>query len=398
MATTPAPEIDPRSGYCIATKTFHSLYPRFTLPCESLPLSVASFAISLLPTPLPTNPAFIDSESGRSLSYPEFLSQARVLAANLLSRLSLSPGDVALILSPARLEIPILYFALLSIGAVLCPTNPFSTPSELSRQIHLVRPKIAFAISAAAPNLPDSLLTILIDSPRFQSLIQTPNSPLPPAPVVRQSDSSAILYSSGTTGRVKGVVLTHRNLIALLHSAKLERDQPAVVLFTIPLFHVFGFFMLLRMAASGQTSVLTERFHFAAMLQAVEKYRVTFMPVSPPLLLAILKSDEVGRRDLSSLESLGCGGAPLGCEVSERFRARFPAIQIIQGYGLTETGGGITTPVATEVLGLVGRISANLEARIVDPDSGEALPPGNRGELWLRGPTIMKGSSLFVLC
>lgn len=394
MATAPSPEIDARSGYCIATKTFHSLYPDVNLPCQSIPLSVASFALSLLPTPLPTNPAFIDSESSRSLTYPEFLSQVRTLAASLLSRLNLSPGDAVVILSPARLEIPVLYFSLLSIGAVPCPSNPFSTPSELSHQIHLVRPKIAFAISAAAPNLPDSLLTILIDSSSFQSLFQSPDSPLPPVPLVRQSDTSAILYSSGTTGRVKGVVLTHRNFIALLailHSKKLERESPAVGLFIIPVFHVFGFFMLLRTAALGQTAVLMERFDFAAMLQAVEKYRVNYIPVSPPLVVTILKSDEAGRRDLSSLETLACGGAPLGREVSERFRARFPAIQIIQGYGLTESTGTVTTPEETDVLGSVGRISVTLEARIVDLDSGGALPPGHRGELWLRGPTIMKG-------
>lgn len=375
-------------------KTFRSLFPGVTLPCESLPLSVTSFVLSLLPTPLPTNPAFIDSDSGRSLTYPEFLSQVGALASSLLSRLSLSPGDAVVILSPARLEIPILYLALLSIGAVPCPSNPLSTPSELSRQIHLFCPKMAFSISAAAPNLPDSLLTFLIDSPSFQSLLQLPNSPLPPAPVVRQSDTSAILYSSGTTGQVKGVVLTHRNFIALLavlHSRKLERESPEVVLFTVPLFHVFGFFMLLRSATLGQTAVLMERYDFAAMLRAVEKYRVNYMPVSPPLLVATLKFDEAGRRDLSSLEALGCGGAPLGREVLERFRARFPTIQIIQGYGLTESTGMVTASEATDVLGSVGRISANLEARIVEPDSRESLGPGHQGELWLRGPTIMKG-------
>ncbi|KAL0924167.1 hypothetical protein M5K25_004976 [Dendrobium thyrsiflorum] len=394
MATAPSPEIDPRSGYCVATKTFHSLRPGVTLPCESLPLSVASFAISLLPFPLPTNAAFIDSDSGSSLTYPEFLSQGRALASSLLSHLRLSPGDAVVILSPARLEIPVLYFALLSIGAVPCPSNPLSTRSELSRQVHLIRPKIAFAISAAAANLPDSLLTVFIDSPRFQSLLHSPNSPLPPLPVVRQSDTAAILYSSGTTGRVKGVVLTHRNFIALLavlHSRMLERETPVVGLFTIPLFHVFGFFMLLRTAALGQTAVLMERFDFSAMLRAVEKYRVNYMPVSPPLLVAMLKSDEASQSDLSSLESLACGGAPLGREVSERFRARFPAIQIFQGYGLTESAGGVTSPEETDVLGSVGRISSNSEARIVNLDSGEALPPGHRGELWLRGPTVMKG-------
>ncbi|KAK8946435.1 4-coumarate--CoA ligase-like 5 [Platanthera zijinensis] len=393
MATTHTPTIDPRSGYCNTTKTFHSLLPGVPLPPESLPISVTSFALFSIPSPLPTNPAFIDASSGRSLSFSDFISQVKFLSAALRSRLRLSHGDAVVVLSPPRLEIPVLYFALISFGAIPCPSNPLSTPSELSHQIHLTRPKIAFTVSAAATNLPDSLPTVLIDSPRFQSLLKSP-SPSLPQTVVKQSDPAAILYSSGTTGRVKGVVLTHRNFISLLSVLRanhIERDTPAVSLFTIPVFHVFGFYMLLREVALGGTAVLMERFNFSSALKAVERYRVTFMPVSPPLILAILKSDEAARRDLSSLELLASGGAPLGHEVAELFRARFSNIKIIQGYGLTETSGGVTSPEETDVLGSVGRLSANLEARIVDPVSWERLPPGRRGELWLHGPTIMQG-------
>ncbi|PKA54596.1 4-coumarate--CoA ligase-like 5 [Apostasia shenzhenica] len=327
-----APEIDPRSGYCRTTKTFNSLRPAVPLPRQSLPLSVTSFAFSLLPSPLPENPAFIDADSGNSLSYPDFLSQVRFLASSLRSRLALSPGDSALVLSPARLEIPVLYFSLLSIGIIPCPSNPLSTPSELSRQIRLSRPKIAFVVSTAAPNVPDSFPSVIIDSSRFQSLLHPADSH-PPLPEIMQSDTAAVLYSSGTTGAVKGVVLTHRNFIALLagiHAGRLDRDSPAVRLFTIPVFHVFGFFMLLSTVALGQTAVLMERFDFVGMLQAVERFRVTYMPVSPPLVVAMLKSDEARRRDLSSLEMLGCGGAPLGREVIEGFVARFPTVQIFQ--------------------------------------------------------------------
>lgn len=157
---------------------------------------------------------------------------------------------------------------------------------------------------------------------------------------VDQSDSAAILYSSGTTGRVKGVLLTHRNLIALLAGLyhlrsdgwePTEQPEPhPVSLFTLPLFHVFGFFMLVRAFAFGETLVLMEKFDFAEMLKAVEKYRVTYMPVSPPLIVAFVKSDATAKYDLSSLMLLGCGGAPLGKEIADRFKDKFPHVEIVQ--------------------------------------------------------------------
>ncbi|GFP82440.1 4-coumarate--coa ligase-like 9 [Phtheirospermum japonicum] len=130
-----------------------------------------------------------------------------------------------------------------------------------------------------------------------------------------------------------------------------------------------------------------EKFDFAKMLEAVERYRVTYIPVTPPLVVALAKT-------------LGCGGAPLGKEVAERFREKFPTWRfssnrvIFQGYGMTETAGGVTRTVGPEEAkryGSAGRLSENVEAKIVDPSSGEALPPGQRGELWVRGPMIMKG-------
>lgn len=107
-------------------------------------------------------------------------------------------------------------------------------------------------------------------------------------------------------------------------------ESPAVSLFTLPLFHVFGFFMLIRAFVFGESLVLMERFDFEKMLQAVEKYRVTYMPVSPPLVVAMTKSDLVAKYDLSSLQLLGCGGAALGKEASERFTASFPNVEIVQ--------------------------------------------------------------------
>ncbi|KAK4362585.1 hypothetical protein RND71_017826 [Anisodus tanguticus] len=405
--------MDPKNGYCPETKTYQSLRPSVPLPPLTEPLSIIQYTLSLLNSPttginLTTTTFLIDATTGHRLSYTDFLNQTQNLASSLQSRFpSLSTNDVAFILSPTSIHIPILYFALLSLGIVVSPANPLSSTSELTHMTQLCKPLIAFATSSTVPKLTSSLFPlgiILLDSPEFVTMIQSKVSNPISYPIVNQSNSAAILYSSGTTGKVKGVELTHRNLIALTsglyHNSfsnaedeGVEKEQQ-VSFMTLPLFHVFGFFMLIRVAGIGETTVLMERFDFGKMLEAVEKYRVTYMPVSPPLVVAMAKSDLALKYDLSSLKFLACGGAPLGKEVAERFNSRFPDVEIVQGYGLTETTGGATGmngPVEADRYGSAGRLAVNVEAKIVDPDSGETLPPGQRGELWLRGPTIMKG-------
>lgn len=315
---------------------------------------------------------------------------------------ALSSQSVALIISPPSLHVPVLYFSLISLNIVVSPANPLSTTSEIAHLVELCKPVIAFATSSVAKQIPALPLgTVLIDSPEFSSMLNSSKAyEIPKQVVISQSDTAAILYSSGTTGRVKGVELTHRNLITVIANffhnkrASPEGEEFSVALFTLPLFHVFGFFMLIRGFALGESLVLMERFDFVKMLEAVEKFKVTSMPVSPPIVVALAKSDLVGKYDLSSLRLLGSGGAALGKETSERFMAKFPTVEISQGYGMTETGGAATTMSDTEEskrYGSAGRLAANMQGKIVDPGTGEALPLGQQGELWLQGPNIMKG-------
>lgn len=329
--------VDPNSGFCYETKIYHSLRTHVPLPPQSLPLSAASYATSLLPSPLPSNPTLIDGPSGLSISYPDFLTRVQNLSSNLKTQIpTLSKGQIAFVISPSSLHIPVLYYSLLSLGLVISPSNPISTPSEIRRQIRLSKPSIFFATSKTVGSLPSDLSTppIILDSDRFLDLTTRVGSgPVGSTDPVRQSDPAAILYSSGTTGRVKGVVLTHRNLIAVLagvHGLREEREKPAVAVITVPLFHVFGFVFAVSAVAGGTTVVLMERFEFAGMLRAVERYGATFIPVSPPLVVAMAKSEEVEKYDLRSLEVVACGGAPLGKELAERFKARFPNVDIVQ--------------------------------------------------------------------
>lgn len=338
--TTPIPfcsSMDPRSGYCSATKSYRSLRPQVPLPPEAASLSVTDYIFSLLSAADDFSPSatiLIDAAVDASLSYADFLRRVDSLSLSLSS--SLSAGDVALILCPSSLHVPVLYFALLSLGVVVSPANPLSTQSELTHLVELARPSFIFSVSSMAPKLRSfNFRTIFVDLPEFDSMLTHPSNR--PRISFSQSDTAAILYSSGTTGRVKGVELTHRNLIALIagfYHVRTERkakNRP-ICLFTLPLFHVFGFFMLLRAVSMAETMVVMPRFDFEKMLAAIEKYRVVYMPVSPPLVVAVAKSELTDKYDLSSLESLGCGGASLGKEVAERFKARFPNVDLTQSF------------------------------------------------------------------
>ncbi|CAM0884166.1 unnamed protein product [Alopecurus aequalis] len=410
MAELAAPPggIDPRSGFCAATRTFHSVRVAGALPPESLPTTAAAYAFSLLPSQLPDRPALVDAATGIAVSYPSFLAAVRSLAGGLWSTLGLRPGDVALVVAPSRLDVPVLHFALMSIGAVVSPANPASTAEEYAHQVGLSRPVVAFAAPEVAAKLPAHVRCVVLGSDAYKRLASAGAEAAPPPVAVKQSDTAAVLYSSGTTGRVKAVAITHRNLIALIGTHAENRDKvaaeateageepppTAVTLLPLPLFHVFGFMMVLRSVSMGETAVLMERFDFVAALRAIERYRVTLLPAAPPLLVALIKSDEARRRDLSSLLVVGVGGAPLGREVAERFAAVFPDVQIVQGYGLTESSGSVSSTVGPEeslAYGSVGKIASHLQAKIVDPSTGEALGPGQRGELWVRGPIVMRG-------
>ncbi|KAJ6375404.1 hypothetical protein OIU77_000394 [Salix suchowensis] len=250
-----------KGGYCSESRTFHSPRPPATPPPPHQPLSITHFVLSLLHSstvPTTTTTYLHIPSTGQSLTYSQAIDQIYSLSSSLKSLYNLNKNDVSFILCPPSLHVPILYFSLLYLGVTISPANPLSSNSELTHQIQLSKPKIAFATSQTAHKLPSFPLgTILIDSPEFISLLtQISKRDTSTYPVeVSQSDMAAILYSSGTTGRVKGVSLTHRNVIAPIagfQESPAERDPHAVTLLTMPLFHVFGFFMLINAFRCGK--------------------------------------------------------------------------------------------------------------------------------------------------
>nr|CAB3491517.1 unnamed protein product [Digitaria exilis] len=396
----PAPDVDPRSGYCAATKTFHSLRPPLLLPPPDLPLSYPSFTFSLLPAALPSRPALVDSSTGEAVPFPAFLSRVRTLAAALRTRLGVSQGDVAFVLASPSVHVPVLYYALMAVGAIVSPANPALTASEISDLVALSGPSVAFAVKETTGKLPPGLKTVLLDSARFLSFFHEPDCEGTAAgtdAVIHQSDAAVILYSSGTTGRAKAVVLTHRNLMA--SNATRGAAAGDVLMLAVPIFHIYGFTFCLRVAPSANTVVLhtARRFDARAVLTAVGRFGATRLALAPPALLAIVQSAEEDETLIScaaKLQVVNSGGASLSTELFRRFSHKFPDICLIQGYGLTETTSGFCRNVGEEEsahIGSVGRLSWGAEAKIVHPQTGVVLPPGVPGELWVRGPFVMKG-------
>ncbi|CAL9155184.1 4-coumarate--CoA ligase-like 4 isoform X1 [Musa acuminata AAA Group] len=399
--------VDPRSGYCDANSTFYSKRPPIALPADPN-LSVTAFLASRRHS---GTTAFIDAATGHRVSFTALWRSVAAVATALASPpLSVRKPHVVLLLSPNSVHFPVVSLAVMSLGAVLTTTNPLNTPVEIGRQLADSCPVLAFTTRSLIPKLasaPDLRIVLLDDRRRpsddrrivatIGEMIATEPDPARTAGAVSQDDTATLLYSSGTTGTSKGVVATHRNLIAMvqivLDRFKLEDGaEPETFICTVPMFHVFG---LVAFATgplgSGSTVVVLSKFELGEMVRAINEYGATYLPLVPPILVAM--ANQSRPLPLGRLRRALSGGAPLRREVIEGFREKYPAVEILQGYGLTETTGiGASTDSAEESrrYGTAGMVSPNTEARIVDPDSGAALPVNRTGELWLRGPYVMK--------
>ncbi|KAL1565269.1 4-coumarate--CoA ligase-like 9 [Salvia divinorum] len=390
--------IDPNSGFSPRTKIFHSLRPSISIPPSPLPRYIFSLLSSS------PSAALIDAATSRRIPLSQLPLLVQSLASNLRRKFNIRKNDVAFILSSNSIHIPLLHLSLLSLGAIVSPSNPLSSDSDISHQIRLTSPVIAFATSSSAARVPPLREgTVLLDSPEFEALLLPSTAKFDP-PEVFPDDTAAILYSSGTTGRVKGVELTHRNLVAVIAGARAiraARPSPPVTLCVVPFFHVYGFSMCLREVALGGSLVVASaetrrgrRMDLELVFGAVKEFSVTHLAVAPPVVVAMVKSAVAEKYDLRSLEVVLCGGAPVANTVIERFRAKFSSVALMQAYGLTETSAGVARPlgsIESEVKGSNGRLVSNCQARIVDPLTGDSLPPLRPGELWIRGPVVMKG-------
>ncbi|RCV42078.1 hypothetical protein SETIT_9G186400v2 [Setaria italica] len=400
--------MDPRSAFCPATRTFRSLRPPIPLPPADAPVSFPSFALSRLPSPLPAHPAFLDASTGAALSFPALLARVRSLAAALRGALGVAKGDVALVLAPPSLDVPVVYLAVLSIGAIVSPVSPLSTAADVARAVGLCNPSVVFATAATVGKVPAArkMTVVLLDSPQFESFLHGHElawaDELPPPPVeVRQSDVAVISYSSGTTGRTKAVAQSHRRLMASSLQVPAARPRApggghVVTLLGVPMFHSYGLHMLMRGVVTAETTAVVTApprgGGAAAVLAAAARCGATRMFVAPPVVVAMQRGG-IGPEGFPDLVRVDCGGAPLSPAAASAFHERFPDVELSLALGSTE--GGLISNMAGHQechrIKSTGRLCSGVEAKVVDIDSGELLPINEQGELCIRGPGVMLG-------
>ncbi|WMX48875.1 AMP-binding protein [Streptomyces roseicoloratus] len=220
-----------------------------------------------------------------------------------------------------------------------------------------------------------------------------------PAPAIDpDTDVAALPYSSGTTGIPKGVMLTHTSIATNL--AQLEPLMPMApgdrILAVLPFFHVYGLTALMNgPLRRGATVVVLPRFELDGFLAAIEEHRINALYVAPPIVLALAKHPAVADYDLSSLRYIVCSAAPLDAALAEACSARLGLPPILQAYGMTELSPAThLVPLATEnpPPGTVGKLLPGTEMRLVSlDDPAKDVPPGEDGEIAIRGPQVMKG-------
>ena len=347
--------------------------------------------------------ALIDGPTGRTLTYGQLVWAVRRTAAGLAAR-GFGKGDVFAIYSPNVPEYAIAFFGVATAGGVNTTVNPLYTADELKEQ--LVGAKAKFLVTV--PQFLDKALvaaagTLVAEvfvfgeaegATPFTALSEG-NAEPPEVEIDPKEDLVALPYSSGTTGLPKGVMLTHHNLVANLcqtHSVEQLSDEE-VLIGILPFYHIYGMVVIMSGAIrAGGTIVTMPRFDLEQFLELLQQHGVTMAYLVPPIVLALAKHALVDDYDISKLRNILSGAAPLPEPVAKACIERH-GVMLRQGYGLTETSpvthaNGKDREIKHTSVGLA---LPNTEYRIVDLDTETDAETGQLGEVWIRGPQVMKG-------
>ena len=376
---------------------YRSPFPDVEIPVVSLPTYLFEHADQWA-----DKPALIDGPTNRTLTYGQLTTAVKRTATGLAAR-GFSKGDVFAIYSPNIPEYAIAFFGVASAGGVNTTINPTYTAKELRHQ--LLDSGATYLVTI--PQFLEAALEAITDTEVKEIFVfgeaegATPFADLmiagepPQIEIDPKEDLVALPYSSGTTGLSKGVMLTHYNIVANLSQILgVEATAETEVLMGIlPFYHIYGMTAIMcNTLRAGATVVTMPRFELEQFLDLIQKHKITTAYLVPPLVLALAKHPVVDRYDLSTLDDIMSGAAPLPESVATTCATRNNVI-VRQAYGLTETSPAThINPKAREIkVASVGTALPNTEYRIVDLSSHEDAAQGDLGEVWIRGPQVMKG-------
>ncbi|MFP7199900.1 long-chain-fatty-acid--CoA ligase [Lysinibacillus halotolerans] len=371
---------------------------------------------------------------GRDVTYKE-LYESSLKFANYLRRLGIEKGDRVAIMLPNCPQSVIAYYGTLFAGGIVVQTNPLYTERELQYQLADSGAKVILAMDILYPRItkvlketeienviitaikdylpfPKNLVYPFIQKKQYGFQVKVEHKGLTHlfTEVLRTSEATPIemefdieedlallQYTGGTTGTPKGVMLTHKNLIANAKMCDVWMYQckagEEVILGVLPFFHVYGMTTVLLLSVlKGNKMVLLPKFDVEQTLKAIEKQKATLFPGAPTMYIGILNYQDLEKYNLSSIKACLSGSAPLPAEVQEKFE-KLTGGKLVEGYGLTET-----SPVThanfiwdKRVKGSIGVPWPDTEAAIIRSSDGELLPPGEVGEIAIKGPQVMKG-------
>ena len=377
-----------------------SPYPDVTVPEVPLTQFVLEGAEAL-----GDKPALIDGPTGRTLTFRQFAGVVRTVAAALHER-GLRKGDVFAIFCPNVPEFAVMFHAVALLGGVNTTINSLFTAEDVAYQLKDSGARFLFTVppfmdraAEAAGRAGIEDVFVLGQAPGatpFASLLEAGDEP-PDVDIDVRKDLVALPYSSGTTGFPKGVMLTHHNLVANLSQFAAVQHTGASdrVIGVLPFFHIYGLLVIMNSALHhGATIVTMPRFDLEQFLRLMQDHAITRAHLVPPIILALAKQPVVDNYDLSSLGLIMSGAAPLDASLAAACAERLHC-NVLQGYGLTETSP-VThcTPDDSPEKnkpGSIGPPLPNTECRVIDYTTGADADPGADGEIWIRGPQVMRG-------
>ncbi len=370
---------------------------------------------------------------GKDITFSDFHDKVKKFA-NYLQRLGIEKGDRVAIMLPNCPQSVIGYYGTLLAGGIVVQTNPLYTERELEYQLHDSGAKVILCLDLVFPKVtnvqnatrlehvivtriadflpfPKNLLypfvqkkqaNLVVDVSESETIhlwksVERESNADVEVPCDPENDLALLQYTGGTTGFPKGVMLTHKNLVSntLMGAHWLYNctEGEEVILGVLPFFHVYGMTAVMNLSImQGYKMVLIPKFDMKMVFEAIKKHKVTLFPGAPTIYIALLNSPLLKEYDISSIQACISGSAPLPVEVQEEFE-RVTGGKLVEGYGLTES-----SPVThgnflweKRVPGSIGVPWPDTEAIIMSLETGEALPPGEIGEIVVKGPQIMKG-------